>query len=128
MKSAEVKSRDIIGLSTCKPRHIDWKHCGKCEAHRSLDMFKGENETCNSCLDRNKRWAEKNRERQKKKRDEQIEETKEYNKEHAMREIVCLTCGCRVRKCKWGRHILRKKHLMSAGDEGFGDGVAGVVS
>ena len=45
-----------------------------------------------------------------------------------MKEVDCLTCGCRVRKCKWGRHILSKKHFMSAGDKGCGDGVAGVVS
>ena len=76
---------------------MDWKQCGKCEAHRRLDMFKEGNETCNRCLDRNTRWAEKNREREKKKRDEEKE--KQYNKEYAMREIVCLTCGCRVRKC-----------------------------
>ena len=36
-----------------------------------------QNETCNRCLDRNKRWTEKNREREKKKRDEQKEEKKE---------------------------------------------------
>ena len=54
------------------------------------------NETCNSYFDRNKRWAEKNRERDKKKHDEQKEEKKEYNKEYAMRETDCLTCGCRV--------------------------------
>ena len=56
----------------------------------------------------------------------QKEEKKEYNKEYAMREIDCLTCGCRVRKCKWRRHLL-SKHLMSAGDKGC-DGVAGVVT
>ena len=76
---------------------MDWKQRGKRTAHRSLDMFKGENETCNRCLDRNKRWAEKNHESEKKTRDERKEE-KEYNKESAMREIDCLVCGCRVRK------------------------------
>ena len=61
---------------------MDWKQCGKCKAPRSLDMFKGENETCNRCLDRNKRWAEKNHESEKKKRDERKDEKKEYNKEY----------------------------------------------
>ena len=45
-----------------------------------------------------------------------------------MREVDCLTCGCRVRKCKWARHILSKKHLMSAGDKGSEDGAGGVAS
>ena len=45
-----------------------------CQAHRSLDIFSEGNETCNRCLDRNKRWAEKNREREKKKREKKDEE------------------------------------------------------
>ena len=68
-------------------------------------MFKGENETCNRCLDGNKRWAEMNREREKKKRDEGKDEKKEYNKEYAMREVDCLTCGCRVRENASGKYI-----------------------
>ena len=34
----------------------------------------------------------------------------------------------RVRECKWGRHVLSKRHLMSAGDKGSEDGAGGVVS
>ena len=56
-------------------------------------MFKEENEMCNRCLDRNKRWAEKNNESEKKKGDERKDEKKEYNKEYAMRENVCRTWG-----------------------------------
>ena len=120
----KAKDEDLADLAGV----LDWNQCGKCEAHRSLDMFKEGNETCNRCLDRNKRWAEKNREREKKKRDEQKEEKKECNQEYAMRETDCLTCGCRVRKCKWRRHILSNKHLVCAGHTGCWDGVAGVVS
>ena len=45
-----------------------------------------------------------------------------------MRQVDCLTCGCRGRKCKWGRRVLGKKLLMSAGDKGSQDCAAGVVS
>ena len=114
----EAKDEDLTNLAGV----VDWKRCWKCQAHRSLDMFKEGNETCNRCLDRNKRWAEKNREREKKKRVERKDEKKEYNKAYGMSQVDCLTCGCRVGKCKWGRHILSKKHLMSAGDKGSQDG------
>ena len=63
----KAKDEDLTHLAGV----LDWNQCGKCQAHRSLDMFKEGNETCNSYLDRNKRWAEKNHEREKKKRDEQ---------------------------------------------------------
>lgn len=36
---------------------------------------------------------------------ERMRRKKDYDKEFAMRKVVCLTCGCRVRKCKWGSHI-----------------------
>ena len=36
---------------------IDWKQCKKCKSHRSLDMFSGENATCNKCLDAWHDWA-----------------------------------------------------------------------
>ena len=109
-RKKKAKDEDLTHLAGV----MDWKQCGKSKAHRSLDMFEGENETCNRCLDQNKGWAEKNHDSQKKKRDEREDEKKEYNKEYAMREISiidCLTCGCRVLKCKWRGHILSNKHL-----------------
>ena len=55
---------------------VVWKRCWKCKAYRSLDMFKEGDETCNKCLDRNNRLAEKNRARENKKRDERRGEKK----------------------------------------------------
>lgn len=63
------------------------------------NMSKGENQACNTCLDRNKRWAEQNREREKKNRNERKDQKKECNKEYAMREVDCLTCGRLEKAC-----------------------------
>ena len=85
----ETKDGDLTHLAEV----FDWKRCWKCHAHRSLDTLKGGNETCNRCLGGNKTWAE-NHKKEKKKGDGRKDEKKEYNKEYAIREVVCLTCGC----------------------------------
>ena len=50
--------RDLIG-------EIDWTRCSHGGAHRSLDMFRGENRTCYVCFDRGRSWAEKYHEKLK---------------------------------------------------------------
>ena len=117
----EAKEEDLTHLAGI----VNWKRCWKCQARRSLDMFKEGNETCNRCLDQNRRWAEKNRKREKKKRDGRKDEKKEYNKEYGMRQVVCLTCGCWVRKCKWGRHILSKNMCFCFLNECWGQRFSG---
>ena len=86
---------------------VDWRRCCQCHAHRKFDMYVGENDTCNVCLDRSRRWvhgnSERMRETKERYRGTHREETREYNREHSMREVDCVVCGCKVRKCKWKR-------------------------
>ena len=42
------------------------------------------------------------------------EEIKQYNREYSQREVDCVVCGCKVRKCKWKRHTESKKHEMGS--------------
>ena len=39
---------------------VDKKQCCKCRGHQVLEMFLGDNATCNGCLAHRKRWAGNN--------------------------------------------------------------------
>ena len=50
------------------------------------------------------------------------EEKKAYNQEYNRREVECESCECRVKKCKWLRHVGSKKHRDGVENgEGGGD-------
>ena len=95
---------------------IDWKRCRKCRSHRSLDMYSGENATCNKCLDSWHDWAnrnpEKRKEGNKKYWDEHKEEKRKYNEEYRKFEIDCEVCGCKIKKSNWARHVKTGKHIL----------------
>ena len=42
---------------------VDWRRCCQWHAHRKLDMYDRENETCNVCLDKSRQWGYENSER-----------------------------------------------------------------
>ena len=96
----------------------DWRRCGKCHAHRNLDMYVGGNETCNVCLERSRRWVSENSERMRETKERyrgsHREELREYNQEYSQREVDCIVCGCKVIKCKWKRHSESKRHMMGS--------------
>ena len=69
---------------------VEKKQCRKCGCWRALELYRGENATCNICLGYRESWAKKNAE---KVRDmnrnywaEHREEKKAYNKEYSQRE------------------------------------------
>ena len=108
---------------------VEKKQCRKCGCWRVLELYRGENATCNVCLGYRESWAGKNPE---KVRDmnrnywaEHREEKKVYNKEYSQREIECEVCECRVRKCNWARHLGTRKHMLGGGG-GKVDGDGGV--
>ena len=138
-----LKSRDTTGRSTCKQRNIRRKQ--KTKIQRIWTGLWVGNDVGNVrlvevliCLRKGMRRAINAltaikgglRTAKQRRRSVTNERTRRKNTErnYAMREVHCLTCGCKVRKCKWGRHILSKKHVMSAGDKGSEDGKGGVVS
>ena len=91
-----------------------------------LEMFSGENATCNGCLAHRKKWADNNPEKVKelsrKYGEEPKEEKKVYNQEYNQREVDCEVCRCRVRKCNWLRHLETKKHRDGV-ENGGGGGI-----
>ena len=60
---------------------VEKKQCWKCKGHKALEMFRGDNATCNGCLAHRKKWAEKVRELSRKYGEEYKEEKKPYNQE-----------------------------------------------
>ena len=105
---------------------VEKKQCWKCRGHKVLEMFRGENATCNGCLAHRKKWAgnnpEKVKELSRKYGEEHKEEKKAYNQEYNQREVECEVCRCKVRKCNWLRHVGTKKHRDGVENgEGGGD-------
>ena len=78
---------------------VEKKQCCKCRGHKVLEMFSGENATCNGCLAHRKKWADNNPEKVKelswKYGEEHKEEKKVYNQEYNQREVDCEVCRCR---------------------------------
>ena len=70
---------------------VEKKQCWKCKGHKALEMFRGDNATCNGCLARRKKWADNNpekvRELSRKYGEEHKEEKKAYNQEFNRREV-----------------------------------------
>ena len=109
---------------------VEKKQCRKCGCWRVLELYRGENATCNTCLGYRESWAKKNEEKVRDmNRNYWVlheEEKKAYNKEYSQREIECEVCECRVRKCNWARHLVSRKHMLGGGggkvDDDVGDG------
>ena len=97
---------------------VEKRRCGQCGCNKELGAFNGENVTCNVCLDRWKRWAEKNVEKKKEAdrrwREENKDSKKEYDREYSLIEVWCGICECNVRKCKWKRHEETRKHQVGS--------------
>ena len=98
---------------------VEKKQCRKCGCWRVLELYRGENATCNICLGYRESWAKKNEEKvrvmNKNYWDEHKEEKKVYNKEYSQREVDCEVCECKVRKCNWARHVASRKHMLGGG-------------
>ena len=103
---------------------VEKKQCCKCRGHKVLEMFRGENATCNVCLAHRKKWADSNpekvRELSRKYGEEHKEEKKVYNQEYNQREVECEVCRCKVRKCNWLRHLETRKHRDGVENGGGG--------
>ena len=50
-----------------------------------------------------------------------IRKKKAYNQEYKRREVECESCGCKVKKCNWLRHLGTKKHRGGVENGGGGE-------
>ena len=97
---------------------VEKKQCRKCGCWRALEIYRGENATCNTCLGYRESWAKKSEEKVRvlnKNYWDEHKEKKVYNKEYSKLEIECEVCECRVRKCNWARHLGTRKHMLGGG-------------
>ena len=46
-------------------------------------------------------------------REDMKDDIKEKKKACSQIEIDCGVCGCKVRKCRWNRHVKTKKHIWA---------------
>ena len=88
---------------------VEKKQCCKCRGHTVLEMFSGENATCNVCLAHRKTWSKNNPEKIRELSQKYGEEHKE-EKEGIQSGIQ--SEGSRVKKCNcnWLRHVGTRKH------------------
>ena len=98
-----------------------------------LEIFSGENATCNGCLAHRKKSQgiilkkiEQVGELSQNIIGEEHEEEKNaYNQEYNQREVECESCGCKVKKCNWLRHLRTKKHRDGVENGGGGGDMGG---
>ena len=72
-------------------------------------------------FEKGRRWREKNPDKVSTKWAEYCEEHKpeilarngEYRKTYNLIEVDCDVCECKVKKCRWSKHILITKHLQN---------------
>ena len=88
--------------------------CGDCNVKRDLENFVGMNKCCERCFQKRRRYRERNpekvKERSKKYKEENSEQIKAYRNEYNKIEIDCEVCKCKVKKCRWKKHIETQKH------------------
>ena len=110
---------------------MEKKECKSCKCMRGIELFSGENSTCDKCLEKSKRYRErhpeKNREKARRYREQHLEEERErkkvYMKEWNQREKECEVCTYKMKIGHWSRHIRTIKHvemmekMMGGGDE-----------
>ena len=105
---------------------VEKKQCWKCRCLRVLELYGGENATCNVCLGYRESWAKRNeekvREMNRNYRENMKDDIKEKKKAYSQIEIWCGICECNVRKCKWKRHEESKRHRMGGGGGNLGGG------
>ena len=102
---------------------MEKKECKSCMCLRVLELFSGKNLTCDKCLEKERRYRERNPEkvrenrRNQDKKEERIEKKKEYmeeyNKEYNQREKECEICRYKMKVGHWSKHIKTKTHLAN---------------
>ena len=108
---------------------VEKKQCCKCRGHKGLEMFRGNNATCNGCLAHREKWAgnnpEKVRELWQTYHAEHREEINEKKKVYNQIEVDCEVCECKVKKNKWARHVKTEKHRKGVEGEAVMDKMVG---
>ncbi len=83
---------------------VEKKRCWKYRGHKGLEMFRGENATCNGCLAHREKWAgnfpEKLKELWQNYHVENRDVINEKEKTYNQIDVDCAVCGCKVKKNK----------------------------
>ena len=97
---------------------MDKRQCKRCCVVKALEDFKDTNKYCERCLEKEREKYQKNREKKRERwqkyyknnKTEILEKGKEYNKEYRQLEVFCDYCQCKVKKCRWSKHLQTEKH------------------
>ena len=100
---------------------MDKRQCQRCCVVKALEDFKDTNKYCERCLKKEREKYQKNREKRRERwqkyyrnnKTEILEKGKEYNKEYGQLEVFCDFCQCKVKKCRWSKHLQTEKHKLN---------------
>ena len=92
---------------------MDKRYCKRCNAIKSVEEFNEVNKYCIRYLEKERDKYQKNKEKKEERwqkyctdnKNEILEKKKEYRKEYRQLEVYCDTCQCKVKKCRWSKHI-----------------------
>ena len=78
------------------------QRCTRCKVARDKNEFRDENKSCNKCLEKERRYKERNKDK--------IKETKQR---YRLLEKYCEVCDCNVRKNYFSEHLKTQKHTRN---------------
>ena len=98
---------------------MDKRQCKRCCVVKALEDFKDTNKYCERCLEKEREKYQKNREKKRERwqkycrnnQTEILEKEKEYNKEYRQLEVFCDFCQCKVKKCRWSKHLYKPRSI-----------------
>ena len=100
---------------------MDKRQCKRCCVIKALEDFKDTNKYCERCLEKEREKYHKNREKKREKwqkyytnnKTEILEKKKEYKKDYMQLEVFCDYCQCKVKQCRWSKHLQTEKHKQN---------------
>ena len=78
------------------------QRCARCKVARDKNEFRDENKYCNKCLEGQRRYRERNKDK-----------IKEAKQQYNLRNEYCEVCNCTVRKNHLSEHLKTKKHILN---------------
>ena len=79
------------------------QRCVRCNVTRDKNEFRNENKSCNRCLDTERKYKERNKDK-----------IKEAKQQYRLLEKYCEVCSCSVRKNIFSEHFKTQKHIRNA--------------
>ncbi len=100
---------------------MDKRQCTRCCVVKALGDFKDTRKYCQKCLEKERENYRKNKDEKRERwktyytnnKTEILEKGKEYKKKYRKLEVFCDYCQCKVKKCRWSKHLQTEKHKQN---------------